>query len=75
MPYKINPLFYSHHMNGFEQQWNEYRKRRNLFLLTVLGYVPIEYASTFLRSRVLQIRTLFFVFTLIWLSFIVVAAL
>jgi hypothetical protein len=59
-------------MSGFEQQWNEYRKRRNQFLFAFLGYVPINGALDFLSITVFHTDKPAFVLGFAWMAFVAV---
>jgi hypothetical protein len=50
---------YSALMIGVEQQWNEYKRRRNLFLFALLGYMPVVATLGSLIVRVFHTETLF----------------
>jgi len=60
-------------MNGFERQWNEYRKRRNLFLFAFLGGLPIVSGLGSLGSWVLHTLAPFPILAISWIAFFVVA--
>ena len=69
----INSYSVLNHMNDFEQQWNEYRKRRNLVAFAFIGYVPIVGTLGFVSSKVLHTETAFFVLAFSWMAFFAVA--
>ena len=68
------PLCCSQNMNGFEQQWNEYRKRRNLVLFAFLGFMPFVGAVGSLSGKMFHTDAIFTVFALSWLGFIAVSS-
>src|ERR1700745_1068184 len=62
-------------MIGFEQQWNEYKRRRNLFLLAFVGYLPVVSTLGSLSVRVFHTQSLFPIVAFSWMGFIAVAGL
>jgi hypothetical protein len=44
---------------SFKEQWNEYRKRRNLLLFAVLGFLLVLPLADYLGHRVLQSEAVF----------------
>src|SRR5438270_562043 len=66
---------YSALMIGVEQQWNEYKRRRNLFLFALLGYMPVVATLGSLVVRVFHTGTLFSVVAFGWMGFLAISAL
>jgi hypothetical protein len=66
---------YSALMIGVEQQWNEYKRRRNLFLLALLGYMPVVATLGSLIARVFHTETLFPIVAFGWMGFLAISAL
>ena len=53
----------------YEQQWQEYRKRRNLLAFAFIGYVPIVGALGYLGMRFLHTDMPFYVLASSWMAF------
>lgn len=53
--------------------WQEYRRRRNLALFAVLGYVPLVIVFAMASERLFHSTTPFFVVAIGWAIFFVVA--
>jgi hypothetical protein len=57
----------------YREQWQEYRKRRNLFFLIWLGYIPAVGLTTILVSRMIGTFTPSFVFAGVWMVLFAIA--
>jgi hypothetical protein len=66
---------YSALMIGVEQQWNEYKRRRNLFLFALVGYMPVVATLGSLIVRVFHTETLFLIVAFGWMGFLAISAL
>src|SRR5262245_26733337 len=55
-------------MNGFEQHWNEYRRRRKLFAFVFIGYMPAVGAVAFLESWIFHRQSFAFVLAFGWMA-------
>ena len=61
------------YMGDSVDPWLEYRKRRNLFLLAILGYVPIVFLITLATTRLFHTTTPGFVVAFGWMAFFAIA--
>jgi|HubBroStandDraft_6_1064221.scaffolds.fasta_scaffold39081_3 hypothetical protein len=54
-------------MADYEQQWEDYRRRRNGLLLGIFGYIPITFALGLLVTKLFQVQWLIPVFAACWM--------
>jgi hypothetical protein len=60
-------------MVDYVKSWQEYRRRRNLFLFFLIGYLPVFGIVSVVTEKVYDCSTPGFVTALIWLVFIAVS--
>jgi hypothetical protein len=52
---------------GYESNWAEYRKRRNLFLLSIIAFMPVMYATGTFTVSIFKSEAPFMVVGIIYL--------
>lgn len=60
-------------MSGFDELWQEYRKRRNLALLAFFGYTPVVLLFAVVTIRLFHITTPTFIAAFTWMAFYTIA--
>ncbi len=53
--------------------WEEYRRRRKVWLFAVIGYVPIVFAVALLSMSLFSTFTPAFVVAFVWMAFLAIA--
>lgn len=56
-------------MSNYEEQWQEYRKRRNLLLFSFLAYVPVIGSIGFLMVKFLHTEVPVYILAFSWMAF------
>jgi hypothetical protein len=54
-------------MPDYGQEWENYRRRRNLKLFLGIGYVPITFAFGLITTALFHTSALFPVFAVLWM--------
>jgi len=54
-------------MAGYEQQWEDYRRRKNRLLLGLFGYIPITFAFGLLATELFRVQWPIPVFAVSWM--------
>jgi len=53
----------------YEQQWQDYKRRRNLLAFAFIAYVPVVGTFGYLTTRFLHTEVPFYVFASCWMVF------
>jgi hypothetical protein len=54
-------------MPDYDQEWENYRRRRNLKLFLLIGYVPITFAFGLITTAPFHTDALIGVFAILWI--------
>ena len=60
-------------MNGFEEDWKEYKRERNRFLLLFVLYVPVCSVIGVASTKLFNTFTPAFVAAFLWMAMLVVS--
>jgi hypothetical protein len=59
-------------VNGYEEDWREYRRIRNRFVVLFVAYVPVCFSIAIVSVKLFHTLTLGFVATFVWMALVAV---
>ena len=60
-------------MNGFEEDWKEYKRARNMFFLIFVLYLPVCFGIGFASTKLFHTFTPGFVAAFLWMAMLLVS--